>query len=142
MSLKSTALALLLAASAAPAYTLQPSCLHDSNESAEQAARRKHAVGVARTIHNAQANQPGAASGVYFKREEVVTSPYFQKNASNPVLKNMNFAPDQDVIPGWELTLDVTADGYWFMIKDKTDPCGFAFISNKSGLIYTANPLR
>jgi hypothetical protein len=45
-------------------------------------------------------------------------------------------------MPGWELKLDVTQDGYWFLIKDKTDPCGFAFISNTSGLIYTAEPIR
>ena len=33
--------------------------------------------------------------------------------------------------PQWKLTLDVTESGYWFMIKDTADPCGFAFISNR-----------
>jgi hypothetical protein len=28
------------------------------------------------------------------------------------------------------------------MVKDKTDPCGFAFISNATGVIYTAEPIR
>jgi hypothetical protein len=36
----------------------------------------------------------------------------------------------------------VTADGYWFMVKDQTDACGFAYISNQNGLIYTAEPIR
>lgn len=54
----------------------------------------------------------------------------------------LNFTPGQELMPGWELTLDVTQDGYWFMIKDKTDPCGFAYISNKMGVIYTAEPIR
>lgn len=43
---------------------------------------------------------------------------------------------------GRKLTLNKTDNGYWFMIKDKTDPCGFAFISNQQGLIYTAEPIR
>ncbi len=45
-------------------------------------------------------------------------------------------------MPGRQLVLDVTADGYWFMVKDKTDPCGFAFISNQNGLIFEAQPIR
>jgi hypothetical protein len=36
----------------------------------------------------------------------------------------------------------VATDGYWFMVKDKTDPCGFAFLSNTAGVIYTAEPIR
>ena len=45
-------------------------------------------------------------------------------------------------MPGWELRLDVTANGYWFSIKDKTDPCGLTFVSNQQGLILEAQPLR
>lgn len=40
------------------------------------------------------------------------------------------------------MKLDVSDDSYWFMIKDKTDPCGFAYISNKAGVIYAAEPIR
>jgi hypothetical protein len=41
-------------------------------------------------------------------------------------------------------SLIVTAPpgGYWFAIRDTTDPCSFTYISNHSGLIYTAEPLR
>jgi hypothetical protein len=46
------------------------------------------------------------------------------------------------MLPNWQLTLDVTAQGYWFMLKDKTDPCGFAFVSNQAGLIFKAEPIR
>jgi hypothetical protein len=28
------------------------------------------------------------------------------------------------------------------MIKDTADPCGFAFVSNQDGVIYTAEPIR
>ena len=44
--------------------------------------------------------------------------------------------------PQWKLTLDVTESGYWFMIKDTADPCGFAFISNQAGVIFSAEPIR
>jgi hypothetical protein len=53
-----------------------------------------------------------------------------------------NLAPGQEIAPGWELTLNVTDKGYWFMVKDKMDPCGFAFIRNVTGVIYTAEPIR
>lgn len=57
-------------------------------------------------------------------------------------LKRLNVSPEGELLPGWQLTLDVTADGYWFIIKDKTDPCGLPFVSNQGGLIYNAEPLR
>jgi hypothetical protein len=47
-----------------------------------------------------------------------------------------------DVLPDWQLTLDVTNRGYWFMIKDKTDPCGFGYVSNQAGVIFRAEPIR
>jgi hypothetical protein len=50
--------------------------------------------------------------------------------------------PGTDILPGWTLMLDVGFNSYWFMIKDKTDPCGFAYVSNQTGLIYTAEPIR
>jgi hypothetical protein len=43
---------------------------------------------------------------------------------------------------GWRLTLDVSDHGYWFMIKDTTDPCGFAYVSNELGVIFRAEPIR
>jgi hypothetical protein len=54
----------------------------------------------------------------------------------------MSLNPAEDIVPGWALTLDVTEKGYWFMVKDAQDPCGFAFISNQTGLIFTAEPIR
>lgn len=52
------------------------------------------------------------------------------------------FDPAAEVIPGWQLTLNKTEKGYWFMIKDKADPCHFAYISNEAGIIYRAEPIR
>ena len=134
-------LTLLAVALATPAFAQQP-CLHGTDETAEQAVRRKQALQATRTVNNIQANQPGAANGFFLKHEELAASPFIQKNAANASLRDLNFAPGVEVLPGWQLTLEVTTEGYWFMIKDKTDPCGFAFISNKAGLIYQAQHLR
>jgi hypothetical protein len=119
----------------------QAPCLHGSDETPDQAARRKQALQATRTVNNIQANQPGSASRLFLKHEELSTSPFVQ-NDSKGSLKSMNVTPGQELLPGWQLTLDVTPEGYWFMVKDKTDPCGFAFISNTAGLIYVAHHLR
>lgn len=140
MVLKTSMVTMMLAVLAFPAFAQQP-CLHDANESPEQAARRQQALQATRMVNNIQANQPGSSTGVYFKHEELATSPFVQRDKSG-VLKAMNFRPGEEILPGWQLTLDLTTDGYWFMIKDKTDPCGFAYISNKAGLIYLAEHLR
>ena len=57
-------------------------------------------------------------------------------------VRDRSFERGEELFPGWELTLDDSATGYWFMIKDRTDPCGFACISNRAGVIYTAEPIR
>jgi hypothetical protein len=124
--------------SVAPGYAQQ--CLHGSNETPEQQQRRRQAVSVVRAVNSIQANQAGAAQKKYLRHEELATPPYATKRPES--VKQFNFAPGEEVLPGWELKLDVMADGYWFMVKDKTDPCGFAFISNHSGIIYTAEPIR
>jgi hypothetical protein len=128
-----------LSAAAVPALA-QP-CLHGPDSGPEQRARRAQAVGAARAVNNMEANQPGARVGHYLRHEELAVSPFAQKQ-TNEAFKALNLTPGEDIVPGWQLTLDVTEDGYWFMIEDKTDPCGFSLISNTSGLIYTAEPLR
>ena len=117
-------------------------CLHGADETPEQKARRTQAVFATRSVNNMQANQPAARGSKYFRHDELASSPFAQKQQGNAQFKSLNLTPGEEILPGWELKLDVTEDSYWFMIKDKTDPCGFALISNKAGLIYTAEPLR
>ena len=57
-------------------------------------------------------------------------------------LRQLDFTPGKELTSGWTLTLDVTAEGYWFMLRDTPDPCGYTLISNQSGLIFVAQPLR
>jgi hypothetical protein len=115
-------------------------CLHGGNETAEERTRRREAVGAARAVNTIQANQSGRNQNRYLTHEELATSPVVAVQRGPG--RAFNFAPGQEVVPGWELMLDVTPTGYWFMIKDKTDPCGFAYISNTNGLIYAAEPIR
>lgn len=119
--------------------TFAQNCLHGNTETPDQAARRNEALTATRNVNNLEANQPGAQNRVYLRHVELTSSPFATKSES---VKKLNLTPGAEVLPGWQLTLDVTADGYWFMVKDKTDPCGFAYISNQDGLIYHAEPNR
>jgi hypothetical protein len=130
----------LLCGSAVSALAQQ--CLHDASETPEQVQRRQQALGAARMVNTIQANQPGAATKVYFTHDQLETAPYLASARTKGTLQPMNFKPGAEILPGWKLTLDTTRDGYWFMIKDTTDPCGFTWISNQNGLIYKAEHLR
>jgi hypothetical protein len=118
-------------------------CLHGSGETAEQAIRRREALSATRNVNNLQANQPGAVSGKFLQQAELPTSPFAASSEKTiAYFKKLNFTPGADLMPDWQLTLTLTSDGYWFMIKDKTDPCGFAYISNQVGVIFNAEPIR
>ena len=116
-------------------------CLHGANETPEQAARRADAVNAARTINNIEANQK---TGSYFRHEDLGTAPWAvqMRQSASEFAKRISLLPGTDILPGWTLMLDVGFNSYWFMIKDKTDPCGFAYVSNQTGLIFHAEPIR
>ena len=119
-------------------------CLHGANEAPEQALRRKEALTATRALNTLQANHAGSRGGQYARHDELLATAYAQtmKSSSNETTRKIFLAPLGDILPGWKLTLDVSQDGYWYMIKDTTDPCGFAFVGTQEGLIYTAQPLR
>jgi hypothetical protein len=119
-------------------------CLHGESETSDQAARRREALTATRNINNIQANQPGAATGTYFQHAELANAPYAAtiQRSTNDVVRRISLNPYTDILPGWKLTLNAFEGGYWFMIKDTTDPCGFAYISNRNGVIFTAEPIR
>ena len=91
-------------------------------------------------VNNIQYNRPEARDNVFLAHADLATSPFAKK--MGPSTNGISLNPVTDIVPGWKLTLDVTSNGYWFMVKDTMDPCGFAYISNQSGLIFTAEPLR
>jgi len=125
-------------------HAIAQECLHGPTETAEQAARRREALTAVRNINNLEANQPGAANRSYLGADQLASSPYAARMRESPdaTVKRISLNPGTDILPNWQLTLDVTANGYWFMLKDKTDPCGFAFVSSQAGLIFRAEPIR
>ncbi|PYR93973.1 MAG: hypothetical protein DMF84_07030 [Acidobacteria bacterium] len=111
-----------------------PACLHDEKtESAEQAARKRSALGATRAINTAESRY-AAANKRYGAQGDLagLLDPRY----------NLGADPGTEIVPGFTLTLDVSEKGYWFEVKDTTDPCGFRFISNQQGLIFTARPIQ
>jgi hypothetical protein len=119
-------------------------CLHGPTESSEQALRRREALTAARSINTIQANQPGSANRLYLRHDELAGSPYGweMRESTHETVKRISLTPGTDILPDWQLTLDVTQQGYWFMIRDIADPCGFAYISNQAGAIFNAESIR
>lgn len=111
-----------------------PACLHDEGtESAKQAARKRSALGATRAINTAEL-QYAAANKRYGAQSDLA--------GLLDARYNLGGEPSAEIVPGFTLTLDATEKGYWFEIKDTTDPCGFRFISNQTGVIFTARPIQ
>jgi hypothetical protein len=119
-------------------------CLHGPDETVDEATRRREALTATRTVNNIQANQPGAAKGQYLRHEELAGSPFAadKRQRTSETMKRISLGPEAEILPNWKLSLEVTERGYWFMIKDLADPCGFAYISNQAGVIFRAEPIR
>jgi hypothetical protein len=117
-------------------------CLHGANEAPEQALRRKEVIAGARAVLTIQANRGGAPR--YFRHDEIAAAPEAQKmkTSTNETTRKISFDPLGEILPGWKLTLDVSEKGFWFVIRDTTDPCGYTYMSTQAGLIYIAQPLR
>jgi hypothetical protein len=129
-------LALTIGALAAQSQAGQ-ACLHGPDATPEQQQRRSQAIGAARAVNTAQVNQPGARERRFLSQEQFAALPQRGGTAGS-----YDFTPGNEVLPGWRLTLATTESGYWFIIKDTTDPCHFALVSNEEGIIYTAQPIR
>jgi hypothetical protein len=127
-------IAAALVACAGPAFAQQ--CLHGGDEAPEQQVRRQKALDAARAVNTMQAGQPGAAKKEYLSQQDLAQRPSQKPTGS------MQFEADAEILPGWRLTLNKAEGGYWFMIRDTTDPCGFTYISNQQGVIYAAEPIR
>ena len=115
-------------------------CLHGPGETPEQTARRRAALTAARTVNNIQYNRPGSRDNVFLSHDDLASAPFAK--GMGPSTNGISLDPQSEIVPGWKLTLNVTSNGYWFMVKDTTDQCGFAYISNQEGVIFSAEPLR
>jgi hypothetical protein len=139
MTAQQVCILLICVAMAAPAAAQQ--CLHGSSSTPEQQSRKRAALSAARQVNTLQANGSVARQGKYLTRIEMGEL-YAEQLKKRPALTPLVFDRSSDIMPGWQLTFDLTESGYWFMIRDTTDPCGFAFVSSQNGVIYTAEPIR
>jgi hypothetical protein len=140
MLIPSALLAALLTA-AAPAKAQPVSqCLHyGGGETPGNRDRSVAALAATRAINTAEAafaaRQAKDGTGrKYATREEL------QGFIADPA--RYNLSPDAEITPGFRLTLDAFDRGYWFEIVDTKDACGFRYVSNQTGLILAAQPIR
>ena len=99
----------------------QPSCLHGTGESDAQRARTRQALVMARHINTLE-NAAFQGNGAYRPVDQ---------------LTGVSRTPD-----GFEVHAAIEPRSYVFAIKDITDPCGFAYFSDESGLIYSGEVIR
>jgi hypothetical protein len=114
---------------------LQPdsACLHAAGqETPGQRDRSVAALAATRAINTAESVY-SAKNKTYASREEL---------AGYLDTVRYNLTEGNDIVPGFSLTFDRTEKGYWFEVADKTDACGFRYISNQKGLIFVAQPIR
>jgi hypothetical protein len=137
---KRTLSVLFLLSSISAGSAFAQECLHGTGETPEQTARRRAALAATRTVNNIQFNRPGSRDSIFLTHADLATAP--SAKGMGPSTNGISLNPDTDIVPGWKLTLDVTSNGYWFMVKDTTDPCQFAYVSNQLGVIFTAEPIR
>jgi hypothetical protein len=123
---------MLILAASALVVTLQAgtTCLHDrSTETPDQRARRSAAVRVARSLNTAEAMFATVYGGKYADIAQLTSSGALKADAANAA-------------QGFAIRLDLSEHGYWFEVADQQDACGFRFVSNQSGVIFEAQPIR
>lgn len=129
---------------ALPPLAMAQECLPDRVPTTEQQLARRDAVRAARLVNTAQANHARSAERKYLTQAELQTWLGSQRVGTSveDLLARLDFRPGAELIKGWEFTFSLTNAGYWFVIKDKNDPCGYSIISSQDGIIYTAEPIR
>jgi hypothetical protein len=121
-----------------------PQFAQDSSTDVAKAdhARRAIAIGLLRTINTAevsyrQKNGSFATWQTLLSSEPKLFDGFLSvvNQRENP---NLHFSDLPEVLPGWNLRLNVHSDGRGFdvMLKDTTDEkCGYAALTDESGLI-------
>ncbi|SRR6266566_833340 len=106
-------------------------------------ARRSVAVNLLRGINTGEADYQ-AKHGAYVPWDVLDTAEEFTDRGmkwaarNEPLLANIHFGSAPEILPGWRLRLNVTADGkgYDLLLEDATDKtCGYAVITDERGLI-------
>jgi len=115
-------------------------------EKADQ-ARRQVAIGLLRTINTAEVTYHD--TNRQFVMWQILLSEhpkYFDKFLAIRGLQqsNLDFADAPEILPGWNLRLNVHPDGqgYDVLLRDMTDEkCGYAALTDESGVIRQSNAI-
>lgn len=108
-------------------------------------ARRSIAISLLRTINTVEVTYKYKHGGSYADWNALLTSEEFhadkyiaQLAKLHPEFQNVQFSQIPEILPGWSLRLNLTADGqaYDLLLEDKTDKaCGYAAITDERGVI-------
>jgi hypothetical protein len=106
-------------------------------------AKRSLAINLLRAINTAEMNYR-QNHGSFAPWEVLVASEEFTNRGmkwaarNDPQLANVHLSNGSEILPGWKLRLDLTADGkgYDVLLEDTTDKaCGYATITDERGVI-------
>jgi hypothetical protein len=129
-----------------------PSSSQNTSVNAD-AVHKRHfvAVSLVRAINTGAIVYKSNHGGLYPSWATLVTSMEFhaarvleQVAKYESQLANGQFSDSSEILPGWSLRMNVTADGqaYDLMLQDKSEPdCGFTLFTNETGLIWEATAL-
>lgn len=95
-------------------------CLHGTNEDATQKARRQAALTLMRSINTTEA---------YLHVQSKTFVPFAKLEL------------DLSKVPDFDVQLTTDGDSYSVVARDKADPCGFAFFTNQTGVIFQGYPI-
>lgn len=132
---------LLLAAALAPSFSQNaPNPAQDP-----VSARHMLAVSLLRNINTAEVVYKYKHNGLYAAWDVLLASEEFRSGKSiqwvakiDPELANAQFSTGPEILPGWSLRLNLTADGqaYDLLLEDLTDKtCGYAALTDERGVI-------
>jgi hypothetical protein len=103
------------------------------------------AISLLRSINTAEAGYNSRHGGSYATWDVLLASEEFHASKVitmlakiDPQLADAQFSNGAEILPGWSLRLNLTADGqaYDLMLEDLTDKaCGYAAVTDERGLI-------
>lgn len=118
--------------------------------SSSDADRAKHvlAISLLRGINTAEAEYK-MKHGAYAPKNTLLASDEFEGRGmtwavrNDPQLANATLSNGPEILPGWALRLNVTADGqnYDLLLEDTTDKCGYAALTDERGIIRESKPI-
>jgi len=114
-------------------------------------ARHSVAVNLLRAINTAEVTYKFKHGGAYAAWDALVASEEFHGSRVlaglarfDPQLVNAQFSTAPEILPGWTLRLNLTADAqaYDLLLQDtRVNPCGYAAITDERGVIWQAKTI-